>query len=105
MEWFVLVVKELVENVIDVDSIVIEIDIEEVGFVFIWVLDNGEGMENEDCKCVFCCYVMSKIKDENDLFRVRMFGFRGEVLLSIVLVFYLEIMISIGEGVGMKFVF
>lgn len=47
------VVKELVENAIDADSTVIEIDIEEAGLASIRVLDNGEGMENEDCKRAF----------------------------------------------------
>ena len=48
------VVKELVENAIDADSTVIEIDIEEAGLASIRVLDNGEGMENEDCKRLSC---------------------------------------------------
>ncbi|MCY7985981.1 ATP-binding protein, partial [Bacillus inaquosorum] len=59
------VVKELVENAIDADSTVIEIDIEEAGLASIRVLDNGEGMENEDCKRAFRRHATSKIKDEN----------------------------------------
>ncbi len=43
------VVKELVENAIDANSTVIEIDIEEAGLSSIRVLDNGEGMETDDC--------------------------------------------------------
>lgn len=63
------VVKELVENAIDANSTVIEIDIEEAGLSSIRVLDNGEGMETDDCKRAFRRHATSKIKDENDLFR------------------------------------
>ncbi|AUZ26481.1 DNA mismatch repair endonuclease MutL [Bacillus subtilis] len=98
------VVKELVENAIDADSTVIEIDIEEAGLASIRVLDNGEGMETEDCKRAFRRHATSKIKDENDLFRVRTLGFRGEALPSIASVSHLEITTSIGEGAGTKLV-
>nr|WP_254149915.1 DNA mismatch repair endonuclease MutL [Bacillus subtilis] len=98
------VVKELVENAIDADSTVIEIDIEEAGLASIRVLDNGEGMENEDCKRAFRRHATSKIKDENDLFRVRTLGFRGEALPSIASVSHLEIKTSTGEGAGTKLV-
>ncbi|MEC1688781.1 DNA mismatch repair endonuclease MutL [Bacillus mojavensis] len=96
------VVKELVENAIDADSTVIEIDIEEAGLASIRVLDNGEGMENDDCKRAFRRHATSKIKDENDLFRVRTLGFRGEALPSIASVSHLEITTSTGEGAGTK---
>lgn len=98
------VVKELVENAIDADSTVIEIDIEEAGLASIRVLDNGEGMENEDCKRAFSRHATSKIKDENDLFRVRTLGFRGEALPSIASVSHLEMTTSTGEGAGTKLV-
>lgn len=94
------VVKELVENAIDANSKVIEIDIEEAGLSSIRVLDNGEGMETDDCKRAFRRHATSKIKDENDLFRVRTLGFRGEALPSIASVSHLEIKTSIGEGAG-----
>ncbi|KIU12722.1 DNA mismatch repair protein [Bacillus subtilis] len=98
------VVKELVENAIDADSTVIEIDIEEAGLASIRVLDNGEGMENEDCKRAFRRHATSKLKDENDLFRVRTLGFRGEALPSIASVSHLEITTSTGVGAGTKLV-
>ncbi len=104
MERPASVVKELVENAIDADSTVIEIDIEEAGLASIRVLDNGEGMENEDCKRAFRRHATSKIKDENDLFRVRTLGFRGEALPSIASVSHLEITTSTGEGAGTKLV-
>ncbi|MDA1475462.1 DNA mismatch repair endonuclease MutL [Bacillus changyiensis] len=94
------VVKELVENAIDANSSVIEIDVEEAGLSSIQVVDNGEGMDAEDCKTAFLRHATSKIKDENDLFRVRTLGFRGEALPSIASVSHLTIKTSTGEGAG-----
>ncbi|MEK5502052.1 DNA mismatch repair endonuclease MutL [Bacillus sp. FSL M8-0168] len=94
------VVKELVENAIDANSSVIEIDVEEAGLSSIKVLDDGEGMDAEDCKTAFLRHATSKIKDENDLFRVRTLGFRGEALPSIASVSHVSIKTSIGEGAG-----
>ncbi|MEC3607180.1 DNA mismatch repair endonuclease MutL [Bacillus glycinifermentans] len=94
------VVKELVENAIDANSSVIEIDVEEAGLSSIKVLDDGEGMDAEDCKTAFLRHATSKIKDENDLFRVRTLGFRGEALPSIASVSHLSIKTSTGEGAG-----
>ncbi|WP_307894433.1 DNA mismatch repair endonuclease MutL [Bacillus swezeyi] len=94
------VVKELVENAIDANSSVIEIDVEEAGLSSIKVLDDGEGMDAEDCKTAFLRHATSKIKDENDLFRVRTLGFRGEALPSIASVSHLTIKTSTGEGAG-----
>ncbi|MEC0712682.1 DNA mismatch repair endonuclease MutL [Bacillus haynesii] len=94
------VVKELVENAIDANSSVIEIDVEEAGLASIKVLDDGEGMDPEDCRTAFLRHATSKIKDENDLFRVRTLGFRGEALPSIASVSHLSIKTSTGEGAG-----
>lgn len=54
------VVKELVENAIDANSSVIEIDVEEAGLSSIKVLDDGEGMDAEDCKTAFCAMPQAK---------------------------------------------
>ncbi|CAM5419801.1 DNA mismatch repair protein MutL [Bacillus safensis FO-36b] [Bacillus safensis subsp. safensis] len=94
------VVKELVENAIDAKSTVIEIDVEEAGLSSIRIIDNGVGIDAEDCKLAFQRHATSKIKDENDLFRVRTLGFRGEALPSIASVSHLEMKTSIGEGAG-----
>jgi len=94
------VVKELVENAIDAKSTVIEIDVDEAGLSSIRIIDNGVGIDAEDCKLAFQRHATSKIKDENDLFRVRTLGFRGEALPSIASVSHLEMKTSTGEGAG-----
>ena len=94
------VVKELVENAIDAGSTVIEIEAEEAGLAKIRITDNGSGIEEEDVLIAFQRHATSKIKDENDLFRIRTLGFRGEALPSIASVSRLELKTSTGEGAG-----
>ncbi|MEH7413957.1 DNA mismatch repair endonuclease MutL [Neobacillus drentensis] len=98
------VVKELVENAIDAGSTVIEIEIEEAGLAKIRIMDNGYGIEEEDVLLAFQRHATSKIKNENDLFRIRTLGFRGEALPSIASVSRLEMKTSTGEGAGNRVV-
>ncbi|MBT2682933.1 DNA mismatch repair endonuclease MutL [Bacillus sp. ISL-37] len=93
------VVKELLENAIDANSTVIEIDLEEAGLARVRITDNGDGIEEEDVLVAFQRHATSKIKNENDLFRIRTLGFRGEALPSIASVSRLEMKTSTGiEG-------
>ncbi|KFZ43196.1 DNA mismatch repair protein MutL [Anoxybacillus flavithermus] len=94
------VVKELVENAIDAHSTIIEVALEEAGLAKIRVVDNGDGLEEEDCFLAFERHATSKIKEETDLFRIRTLGFRGEALPSIASVSHLELKTSTGEGPG-----
>lgn len=94
------VVKELVENAIDAGSTRIEVHVKEAGLSEIRIIDNGEGIEPEDCLIAFERHATSKIKDENDLFRIRTLGFRGEALPSIASVSELELKTSTGSGPG-----
>jgi len=94
------VVKELVENAIDAHSTIIEVELEEAGLTKIRVVDNGDGLEEEDCFLAFERHATSKIKDEADLFRIRTLGFRGEALPSIASVSHLELKTSTGERPG-----
>lgn len=96
------VVKELVENAIDADSTIVEIEIEEAGLGKIRIIDNGNGIEEEDVLLAFHRHATSKIKDENDLFRIRTLGFRGEALPSIASVSHLEMSSSTGIESGTK---
>jgi DNA mismatch repair protein MutL len=98
------VVKELVENAIDANSTAIEIELEEAGLAKIRVIDNGDGMEEDDCLVAFERHATSKIKDEHDLFRIRTLGFRGEALPSIASVSEVEMKTSTGNGPGTKVV-
>jgi DNA mismatch repair protein MutL len=93
------VVKELLENSIDAGSSVIEVDLEEAGLSKIRITDNGDGIEEDDVLTAFQRHATSKIKNENDLFRIRTLGFRGEALPSIASVSRLEMKTSTGlEG-------
>jgi DNA mismatch repair protein MutL len=98
------VVKELVENAIDAGSTVIEIEVEEAGLAKIRITDNGNGIEEEDVLLAFQRHATSKIKNENDLFRIKTLGFRGEALPSIASVSRLEMKTSTGEGAGNRVV-
>lgn len=98
------VVKEIVENAIDAGSTVIEIEVEEAGLAKIRITDNGNGIEEEDVLLAFQRHATSKIKNENDLFRIRTLGFRGEALPSIASVSRLEMKTSTGDGAGNRVV-
>ena len=98
------VVKELVEKAIDAGSTVIEIEVEEAGLAKIRITDNGNGIEEDDVLLAFERHATSKIKDENDLFRIRTLGFRGEALPSIASVSRLEMKTATGEGAGNRVV-
>lgn len=97
------IVKELVENSIDAGSTKIDINIKESGLAYINVKDNGEGMDEEDIEKAFLRHSTSKLKNENDLFRINTLGFRGEALASMVAVSHLTLRSSTdNSGKGIK---
>ena len=77
------VVKELVENSIDAGSTQIKIELEDCGMQSVTVLDNGEGINASQLPIALKRHATSKIKDEEDLFKIASLGFRGEALPSI----------------------
>jgi len=77
------VVKELVENAIDADSTQIDITIEEAGLKSIRVMDNGKGIPYSEVVSAFKRHATSKLLSNEELFRIRTLGFRGEALPSI----------------------
>ncbi|WLR52415.1 DNA mismatch repair endonuclease MutL [Bacillus tianshenii] len=94
------VVKELIENAIDANSTRVSIEVEEAGLAKIRIVDNGDGMDEEDAVLAFERHATSKIKHESDLFRITTLGFRGEALPSIASVSEMEIKTSTGENAG-----
>jgi len=77
------VVKELVENALDAGARRIDIDIADGGRALIRVTDDGCGMDAEDLALSVRQHATSKLHDDEDLFRIRTLGFRGEALASI----------------------
>src|SRR5690349_22709975 len=77
------VVKELLENSLDVGATSIRIDIENGGRRLIRVVDNGCGMLRDDALLAFERHATSKLSDVKDLLAISTLGFRGEALPSI----------------------
>ena len=77
------VVKELVENAIDAGAQTIDVVLENGGRKVIEIRDDGCGMTEEDALLAIERHATSKIRDFDDLTRVRTLGFRGEALPSI----------------------
>ncbi|WP_139488872.1 DNA mismatch repair endonuclease MutL [Brevibacillus dissolubilis] len=92
------VVKELVENAVDAGATKVEIHIEEGGLNSIRIVDNGYGMDREDCVNAFERHATSKIRMARDLFHIRTLGFRGEALPSIASVSRMELKSSESSG-------
>jgi len=85
------VVKELVENSVDAGGKEISVWVEGSGTSLIRVSDDGEGMSGEDLPLALERHSTSKLKQEDDLFRISTLGFRGEALPSIASVAKLEV--------------
>ncbi|BHH82604.1 DNA mismatch repair endonuclease MutL [Desulforhopalus sp. 52FAK] len=77
------VVKEMVENSLDAGATRIEIEIEGGGTRLIRIIDNGEGMEEDDLLMSLERHGTSKIQTEEDLGAIATLGFRGEAVPSI----------------------
>ena len=77
------VVKELIENSLDAGADAVEIEIEGGGSRLIRVIDNGEGMDEDDVLLCFERHGTSKINKTDDLAAISSLGFRGEAIPSI----------------------
>lgn len=84
-------VKELLENAIDAGANDIQLVIKDAGKTLIQVIDNGCGLSPTDARMAFERHATSKIRDINDLFAIRTFGFRGEALASIAAIAQVEL--------------
>ncbi|MCK5742693.1 MAG: DNA mismatch repair endonuclease MutL, partial [Chlorobi bacterium] len=85
------VVKELVENAVDAGATAIAVVVRGSGKQLIHIVDNGDGMSEEDLRLSVKRHATSKILTTEDLEEIRSFGFRGEALASISSVSNLEI--------------
>lgn len=85
------VVKELVENSIDAGATEVGVVIKNAGKNLIQVVDNGEGMNEDDALLSIQRHATSKISSIEDLEAIQTFGFRGEALASIASVSIFEL--------------
>jgi len=77
------VVKELVENALDAGASELRVDLRAGGRNLVRVVDNGSGMDRTDAMMCLERHATSKIRTDDDLFRVATLGFRGEAIPSI----------------------
>ena len=83
-------VKELLENAVDAGASEIRLLVNDAGKALIQVFDNGKGMSETDARMAFERHATSKIRNIEDLFRIKTMGFRGEALASIAAVAQVE---------------
>jgi DNA mismatch repair protein MutL len=84
-------VKELLENAVDAGATEINLVVNDAGKALIQVIDNGKGMSETDARMAFERHATSKIKNIEDLFKIKTMGFRGEALASIAAVAQVEL--------------
>lgn len=84
-------VKELLENAVDAGATEIKLIVSDAGKALISVVDNGKGMSETDARMAFERHATSKIKNIEDLFKIKTMGFRGEALASIAAVAQVEL--------------
>lgn len=77
------VVKELLENSLDAGATEIDVEIEGCGTRLIRVMDNGEGMDEDDLLLCLERHGTSKLTANHDLSTIDTLGFRGEAIPSI----------------------
>jgi DNA mismatch repair protein MutL len=96
------VVKELLENALDAGATRVQVEIDQGGTTSIRVVDDGEGMDEEDARLALERHATSKIRRVEDLQGIATFGFRGEALPSIGSVARLTLVTRVrssGEGI------
>jgi DNA mismatch repair protein MutL len=84
-------VKELMENSIDAGASQVKLIVQDAGKSLVQVIDDGRGMSVTNARMAFERHATSKIRNIEDLFRIRTMGFRGEALASIAAVAQVEL--------------
>ncbi|MEM1116739.1 MAG: DNA mismatch repair endonuclease MutL [Bacteroidota bacterium] len=83
--------KELIENALDAGASRVEVTLKRAGSELIQVVDDGCGMGPADAVASFGRHATSKLRQFEDLERLRTLGFRGEALASIASVAQVEL--------------
>lgn len=91
------IVKECIENSLDAHATSVEIEVFEGGITGLIITDNGDGMDQQDALLAFSHHATSKLKNEEDLFRIMTMGFRGEALASIAAVAQVDLQTNNGK--------
>ena len=76
-------VKELVENALDAHATRCEVELVGGGITRLTVIDDGDGMSEEDARLSVERHATSKLQSVEDLEELVSYGFRGEALPSI----------------------
>ena len=84
-------VKELLENSVDAGATKIQLIIQDAGKTLIQVIDNGNGMSENDARMCFERHATSKLQTADQLFALTTKGFRGEAMASIAAVAQVEL--------------
>ncbi|MDH5299288.1 MAG: DNA mismatch repair endonuclease MutL, partial [Desulfobulbaceae bacterium] len=97
------VVKEFVENAIDAKARHVTVQVEGGGSRLIRVMDDGEGMDQDDVLLCLERHATSKLVDEGQLMAITTLGFRGEAVPSIASVAQLSITSRVeGADLGVR---
>lgn len=86
------VVKELIENAVDSGASEIKLIFKDAGKTLIQVIDNGDGMTENDARMCWERHATSKLKKAEDLFNIHTKGFRGEALASMSAISHVELL-------------
>ncbi|MDY0290297.1 MAG: DNA mismatch repair endonuclease MutL [Sphaerochaeta sp.] len=77
------VMRELLDNALDANSTTILASVVEGGLEEITVIDDGDGIAEEDLPLLCESHATSKVSSLDDLYQLSTMGFRGEALYSI----------------------
>ncbi|HKL60414.1 MAG TPA: DNA mismatch repair endonuclease MutL [Sphaerochaeta sp.] len=77
------VMRELLDNALDANSTSITASVVEGGLEEITVIDDGDGIAEEDLPLLSESHATSKVSSLEDLYQLQTMGFRGEALYSI----------------------